>query len=60
MPVISALNNTEPRGPTYLNMIEMAAPSVGMVSKERKEKRESWRNQFLKIYQSSYDNFLTG
>ncbi len=27
MPVISALN-TEPRGPTHLNMIEMAAPSI--------------------------------
>src|SRR6266536_1268963 len=30
MPVISALN-TEPRGPTHLNMIEMAAPSYGRI-----------------------------
>ncbi len=28
MPVISPPNNTEPRGPTHLNMIEMAAPSI--------------------------------
>jgi len=28
MPVISLSNNTEPQGPTHLNMIEMAAPST--------------------------------
>ena len=28
MPVISLSNNTEPQGPTHLNMIEMAAPSL--------------------------------
>ncbi len=31
MPVISALN-TEPRGPTHLNMIEMAAPSIIIIN----------------------------
>ncbi len=27
MPGVSAPNNTEPKGPKHLNMIEMAAPS---------------------------------
>ena len=28
MPGVSAPNNTEPKGPKHLNMIEMAAPSI--------------------------------
>ncbi len=32
MPDISPPNNTEPRGPTHLNMIEMAAPSNDIFS----------------------------
>ncbi len=28
MPGVSAPNNTEPKGPKHLNMIEMAAPST--------------------------------
>jgi len=31
MPVISLSNNTEPQGPTHLNMIEMAAPSISYI-----------------------------
>ena len=32
MPGVSAPNNTEPKGPKHLNMIEMAAPSIIIIS----------------------------
>ncbi len=31
MPGVSAPNNTEPKGPKHLNMIEMAAPSIYII-----------------------------
>ena len=31
MPGVSAPNNTEPKGPKHLNMIEMAAPSFNNI-----------------------------
>ncbi len=33
MPGVSAPNNTEPKGPKHLNMIEMAAPSSNILYK---------------------------
>ncbi len=43
MPGISAPNNTDPRGPKHLNMIEMAAPSNNIITKLLREFINNWR-----------------
>ncbi len=57
MPVISPPNNTEPRGPTHLNMIEMAAPST-IININRVIVRDANLSSFINEFSEEFAGYI--